>query len=77
MKRLRIHNFTHLVEWEDTPEAMAEAKMFRFCHPEFKYKRIKHILQMRPDEVPLRRILEIGTHKDSVNERGLKIKLEV
>jgi hypothetical protein len=68
MKRLRIHNATHLVEWEDTPEALKEAKMFRFCHPTFKHKRIKHILQLLPDKVPLRRILEIGTGKDAVNE---------
>jgi hypothetical protein len=69
MKRIRIHNSTHLVEWEDTPEAMKEAKMFRRMRASFRYKRIKHILQLLPDQTPLRRILEIGTGKDSVNNR--------
>jgi len=70
MKRLQIYNATHLVEWEDTPEAMKEAKMFRFCHPAFKYKRIRSVLRLDPDPniVPLRRIINRWTGKDAVNE---------
>jgi hypothetical protein len=67
--RLQIYNATHLVEWEDTPEAMKEAEMFRFCHPEFKFKRIKHVLRFDPETIPLRRIINRFTGKDSVNEK--------
>ena len=69
MKRLQIYNSTCLVEWEDTPEAMEEAKMFRFCHPEFKYKRIRHVLRLNPSEMPLRRIINRFTGKDVINEQ--------
>jgi hypothetical protein len=67
MKRIQLCSATLLVEWEDTPEAMTEAKMFRFCHPEFKHKRIKHVLRLDPDEIPLRRIFNRWTGKDMVN----------
>lgn len=68
MRRIQIYNATHLVEWEDTPEAVKEAKMFRFCHPTFKYKRIKHVLRLDPDTIPVRRIMNRFTGKDSVND---------
>jgi len=68
MKRLQIHNSTYLVEWEDTPEAMKEAKMFRFCHPTFKHRRIRHVLRLDPSTTPLRRIINRFTGQDAVDE---------
>jgi hypothetical protein len=53
MRRLRLRNATHLVEFPDNGPGMLQAVAFRRLHPQFKRRRIRHILQMCPEQVSL------------------------
>lgn len=57
MKRIRLQNDTHLIEWADNNGGRLQAEAFRKNHPEFKGRKIRSILQLRPSEVPCGEIL--------------------
>ena len=57
-QRLRISNGEFFAEFPNTDAGMTDAKAFRKTHSQFKYRRIKAILQALPDGIPLGEILE-------------------
>jgi hypothetical protein len=58
MKRLRLGNNTHFVEFPDNCSGLMQIKAFRKSHPEFKGKRIKPGLQLLPSKVSVGEIYE-------------------
>jgi hypothetical protein len=52
MKRIHIRNATHFVEWNDTPAGEMQARAFRKNSQNFRRRRLRHILQLMPSQVP-------------------------
>lgn len=46
--RIHLQNETHIVEWPDTEIGQKKAIEFRKTHKEFKYRRLKRVLQAFP-----------------------------
>ena len=49
--RLHIQNKTQMVEWPDNLPGLLQAKAFRKFHNEFKYCRIRSVVQVFPLQV--------------------------
>lgn len=59
MKRLRLQNNTHAIEFESSGEGLKQAREFRASHPEFTGRKIKSVPQLEPDKVPLGQVFEL------------------
>lgn len=51
--RIALRNSTHGVEFRNTSLGRKRAEKFRREHPEFARRRLRYVLQCRPEEVPL------------------------
>ena len=58
--RFHIRNATHMAEFPATPEGEKQAKEFRKTHPEFKRRRIRHVIQCLPSEIECGKVYELG-----------------
>lgn len=58
MNRYHIGNATHFAEFHHTPAGLVQARAFRKKHQIFKRRRIRSVLQLCPDMVPVGTILE-------------------
>lgn len=53
MRRYHLHNDTHVIEFPFTPAGLRDAKTWRLTHLRYKRRRIRDVLQLRPDLMPV------------------------
>lgn len=59
MRRLRMQNLSHGVEFPDNNTGSLQILAFRKSHPEFKGRKIRQILQLHPNQLPCGNIFEL------------------